>query len=50
MRAHYHMMITMSTVPWLTEANCDRTVGGSVYNNYTPEGCYALTGLRDRRG
>lgn len=43
MRAHYHMMITMSTVPWLTEANCDRTVGGSVYNNYTPEGCYALT-------
>ncbi len=43
MRAHYHMMVTMSTVPWLTEANCDKTVGGSVYNNYTPQGCYALT-------
>ena len=43
MRAHIHMLVTMSTVPWLTEANCDLTVGGSVYNNYTPEGCYALT-------
>lgn len=43
MRAHYHILITMSTVPWLTETNCDKTVGGSVYNNYTPEGCYALT-------
>lgn len=44
MRAHYHMMVTMSTVPWLTESNCDKTIGGSVYNNYTPDGCYALTG------
>ncbi len=43
MRAHYHIMMTMSTVPWLTEANCDKTIGGSVYNNYTPQGCYALT-------
>lgn len=43
MRAHYHMLVTMSTVPWLTEAYCDKTIGGSVYNNYTPQGCYALT-------
>ena len=30
----------MSTQPWTRTGETDRVFGGSVYNNYTPEGCH----------
>ncbi len=41
-RAHYHMVVTFSTVPWQGPAVNDRAFGGSFYNNSSPEGCFAL--------
>ena len=39
--AHMHMCITLSARPW-TE-NYKRVANVSVYNNYTPEGCFVNT-------
>ncbi len=39
-KAHTHLLITMSTQPWTRTGETDRVFGGSVYNNYTPEGCH----------
>ena len=42
--AHYHMVATLSTLPWRTEKGCDRAFGGAFINNYTPEGCFCCCG------
>lgn len=41
-RAHYHMVVTFSTVPWQGPVVNDRAIGGSFYNNSSPDGCFAL--------
>lgn len=41
-RAHYHIVVTFSTVPWQGPVVNDRAFGGSFYNNSSPEGCFAL--------
>jgi len=40
-RAHAHMVVTLSTLPWQGDV-CDRAFGMSFYNNRTPEGCIAM--------
>lgn len=40
-RAHCHMVVTFSTMPWQGDV-CDRAFGGSFYNNYSPEGCFVV--------
>lgn len=42
--AHTHLLITMSTQPWTKIGQTDRVFGGSVYNNYTPEGLSVCCG------
>lgn len=39
MKAHTHVLIACSTQPWCQTGKTDRVFGGSVYNNFTPEGC-----------
>jgi hypothetical protein len=39
-RAHTHLLVACSTQPWAVTGITDRLFGGSVYNNYTPQGCY----------
>lgn len=40
-RAHAHLVVTFSTLPWQGDV-CDRAFGMSFYNNSTPEGCFAM--------
>ncbi len=39
-KAHTHLLVTLSTQPWTATGQTDRVFGGSVFNNYTPEGCH----------
>lgn len=40
-RAHTHLAVTLSTVPWQGDV-CDRAYGMSFCNNRTPEGCVTV--------
>jgi hypothetical protein len=40
-RAHSHMLVACSTQPWAPTGMTDRLFGGTVYNNFTPDGCHA---------
>lgn len=43
MTAHTHLAVTLSTQPWTAAGMTDRVFGGTVMNNYTPDGCHICT-------